>query len=206
MREARTVKVTRARDLPAAACERCSGKTKGDGMCDSCFVEILERRVIKKLRAARKKRHWYADEMGFAVLKGLAPASIKLEMIKPAAKKSLKSGSRSKRKPGGDSLVISSMTADGLAEQMLCRWFKAELMRKDSKAWPEVMAFCGITERELERYIKIMRIPRKTLADTPNGLQKDTRIFLDAIEKRYPGTLHAAGRSMRTISEVIHNG
>jgi len=139
-------------------------------LCRACFTAVLQRRVRKALKDAgwlkRGQKVCFADEK---TAQGRAAITLFKAVIKGLP-----------LEYAGDQaeIMLSAQTADDEAEGFLHQLFAGKL--EQNKA---VNLLANITTQEIEKYCELEHI------DGEQARKSELRTRLDALDKRYPGTM-----------------
>jgi hypothetical protein len=158
----------------ATTCQRCQGGNAVDMLCNSCFIDIFNRRVVKSLRTHRshgKNETWFGNKFTIDIIKPIIERPIELVT-----------------RPVSGSIRILGVTADDLA----CDLIKGYLEKPCKVSYRGLMPFKDITDRELARYASL----RGYAYQVDNTGIKE---FIHEVDARHPGTIHAIVESGKAL-------
>lgn len=189
-------------------CRKCARMDKSE-YCSRCLVEVIEKRVNKKLNAINggsgklsSYRILIACESK-ASLSCMAAAYLSKKMCQAAAVSVIKPESLLSRMRQPHNAVIISRCADETATSFLGKVIGGSLNGSHSTAISDVAGavniFESVTEKELELYATIKKIKYGKDKSSKYG---DLKQKIQKLQARYPGTIEALAQASRQIEEI----
>lgn len=170
------------------ACNRCSKniKAKGAEYCGRCLVDVVEKRVKRKLGAldAGKIRLSCGDKKSLQ-------HSVAAYLIKKLAKPQLPVKGALKNQA-----LVAAKCADEISEGFIRKLTAGPGNFGTRSKAAAINIFGPTTEKELELYAEIKRIKYM------KGKSSNLKQKIQALQARYPGTIEALAISSRQIGEL----
>ncbi len=187
----------------AKNCTRCGKKAQEGDFCNSCFAEVISRRIRKDLKIDLKKgrRLLVFDRLSENIIKDVLKDP-KIEILKRSLKefdiKLLDEAVYDNEKlndyinKNKISTVILPWTADDEIDGFFIGLFSKNIYKNKDNRF--IKLFRSLTNEELARYARIKKIKTE-------GINKNNE-FMEKIAKKYPDIKHSTLRSIEELDEI----